>query len=327
MLASSRFTLVPGLVVLALLGFLGATLLGCAIGAHYLTCYLVKQDAERVGDLARFLLARSIPASYATLSFPATRVLHESTLTEVAAAADVVRVVLYDATGRVLWSDDATLIGRQFLRNRELDSALLGETESYIIRPGREEHQDTLRSFPRLVETYLPVRFPEDGPVVGVLEIYRHPPNFFEILDRGQGLVWVLGASGVLLLAAPLLVARRVVGSAAARGCSIPTARRDMTGTDIDGRPSEEFLRILLASLRDVVCTLARDGKIVSLNSAFETVTGWSRAEWLSRPFMELVHPDDAARVSETRARPDPREAPAGGGGARPLAGGGVHRG
>ena len=221
-------------------------------------------------------------------------------MTEVAAAADVVRVVLYDATGRVLWSDDATLIGRQFLRNRELDSALLGETESYIIRPGREEHQDTLRSFPRLVETYLPVRFPEDGPVVGVLEIYRHPPNFFEILDRGQGLVW--GSRCQRRIASRRPSPCRPPGGGECSGPRLLDTHgstRDMTGTDIDGRPSEEFLRILLASLRDVVCTLARDGKIVSLNSAFETVTGWSRAEWLSRPFMELVHPDDAARVSE----------------------------
>jgi two-component system, sensor histidine kinase and response regulator len=56
---------------------------------------------------------------------------------------------------------------------------------------------------------------------------------------------------------------------------------------------SEGQYRTLVESARDVIFTLSTDGTITSLNSAFETLTGWSRVEWLGKPFAPLVHPDD----------------------------------
>jgi len=32
---------------------------------------------------------------------------------------------------------------------------------------------------------------------------------------------------------------------------------------------------------------------VTSLNPAFETITGWSRADWIGKPFPSIVHPDD----------------------------------
>src|SRR5436853_6190148 len=98
-------------------------------------------------------------------------------MNDIAAADDVVRVGLYDAQARVLWSDDTTLIGRRFAHDNELRAALGGEIEAKIIRPGKEENEG-LRSFARIEEIYLPVRYARDGPVVGVLAIYRYPRRF-----------------------------------------------------------------------------------------------------------------------------------------------------
>ncbi|MGZ3798095.1 MAG: PAS domain S-box protein, partial [Pseudobdellovibrionaceae bacterium] len=39
----------------------------------------------------------------------------------------------------------------------------------------------------------------------------------------------------------------------------------------------------------------AEDGTLLSLNPAFEKVTGWSRAEWVGKSFHTLFHPDDLA--------------------------------
>ncbi len=61
-------------------------------------------------------------------------------------------------------------------------------------------------------------------------------------------------------------------------------------------RLSEEQYRTLVETSPDVIFTLSvDDGLIRSLNSAFEQMTGWSRHEWLCRPFLEIVHPDDRA--------------------------------
>ena len=62
-------------------------------------------------------------------------------------------------------------------------------------------------------------------------------------------------------------------------------------------RESEERYRKLINSARDVIFTISTDGKITSLNSAFEIFTGWSREEWLDRPFDELVAENDRTRA------------------------------
>ncbi len=56
---------------------------------------------------------------------------------------------------------------------------------------------------------------------------------------------------------------------------------------------SEELYRALFESSPDVVFILATDGTFSSLNKAFETVTGWSRAKWLGRAFTDIIHPED----------------------------------
>jgi PAS domain S-box-containing protein len=57
---------------------------------------------------------------------------------------------------------------------------------------------------------------------------------------------------------------------------------------------SEERYRNLVEAAPDVIYTVsAEDGSLTSLNPAFETLTGWSRAEWLGKSFVGIVHPDD----------------------------------
>lgn len=64
-------------------------------------------------------------------------------------------------------------------------------------------------------------------------------------------------------------------------------------------RESEERYRGLVDTARDVIFTLSADGKIKTLNPAFESITGWSRSEWIGRDFGPLVHPDDMSRAAE----------------------------
>lgn len=58
-------------------------------------------------------------------------------------------------------------------------------------------------------------------------------------------------------------------------------------------RESEERYRKLIDTAKDVIFRLTLDGKVASLNSAFEAVTGWTCDEWLGQDFAPLLHPDD----------------------------------
>jgi PAS domain S-box-containing protein len=49
----------------------------------------------------------------------------------------------------------------------------------------------------------------------------------------------------------------------------------------------------LMDQTRDVIYLLSTEGIILSLNQAFEHITGWKVSEWVGKPFMSLLHPGD----------------------------------
>ncbi|HEV3165280.1 MAG TPA: PAS domain S-box protein [Isosphaeraceae bacterium] len=64
-------------------------------------------------------------------------------------------------------------------------------------------------------------------------------------------------------------------------------------------RESENRYRGLVETAKVIIWALSADGRIESLNPAFEEITGWPRARWIGRPFTELVHTEDSHVASE----------------------------
>lgn len=63
--------------------------------------------------------------------------------------------------------------------------------------------------------------------------------------------------------------------------------------------PSERCYRLLLDLCRDVIFRLSRDFTILSLNSAFQVLTGWPSSEWLGKSFLHLFHHEDRPLLVE----------------------------
>ncbi len=192
---SQRFALLSFLCVLAI------TVLVCAASSAVLRRQLVAHDGAVIADLASRLFTSSVPAEFFAVSSGAPPAGAER-LREFARSEQVVRFMVYDTDGWVLWSDDASLTGHHFGENTKVAAALRGETIAEIDHPGAEGHHPTLRGFPRLEEVYVPVRYESNGPIVGVIELYRAPAALFAVLDQGVVVVWVLGgiAGAVLYL-------------------------------------------------------------------------------------------------------------------------------
>src|SRR5882762_6202467 len=192
---SQRFALLSFFCVLAI------TVLVCAASSAVLRRQLVAHDGAVIADLASRLFTSSVPAEFFAVSSGAPPAGAER-LREFARSEQVVRFMVYDTDGWVLWSDDASLAGHHFGENTKVAAALRGETIAEIDHPGAEGHHPTLRGFPRLEEVYVPVRYESNGPIVGVIELYRAPAALFAVLDQGVVVVWVLGgiAGAVLYL-------------------------------------------------------------------------------------------------------------------------------
>ncbi len=100
------------------------------------------------------------------------------------------------------------------------------------------------------------------------------------------------------------------LGPAVLRALDLNRARAEQARAQEQLRQSEARYRTLVDGVRDVIFALAPDGTIASLNPAFETITGFSRDEWLGRPFEQLVHSDDlplALELLSSVARGEPR--------------------
>jgi PAS domain S-box-containing protein len=74
-----------------------------------------------------------------------------------------------------------------------------------------------------------------------------------------------------------------------------------MTGHDDGPRAREPEFRID----RDLLATVDADGYFTSLNTAWERLLGWTRAELMSRPLIDFVHVEDRERTAEESARID----------------------
>src|SRR5213593_1898096 len=83
------------------------------------------------------------------------------------------------------------------------------------------------------------------------------------------------------------------LGSAVARALDLKRARAEHARAEEARRQGEERYRELVEGVRDVIFALSPDGKITSLNPAFEAILGWRRGEWIGSPFEQLVHPED----------------------------------
>ena len=58
-------------------------------------------------------------------------------------------------------------------------------------------------------------------------------------------------------------------------------------------RVSEQRYRAMVDAARDVIFTLTPNGRIASLNPAFEDITGWPVQDWLGRSFIRLIDSSD----------------------------------
>ena len=197
---AGRLTLLQKFSIVGVVSTLAITIVLCAAGTKFMGRHLVAHDAAMVGEHAALVVRQTIAETAFTQSATPDLSTFQRSIEPFSRDEGIVRVILYGAAARVLWSDDASLIGRDFTHHAEVGAALRGASTARIVYPDQEDHQQALAALGRLEEIYLPVRYRDGGPVVGVLELYRYPRPLFALLDRGLLAVWGLGTAGAVSL-------------------------------------------------------------------------------------------------------------------------------
>ncbi len=128
---------------------------------------------------------------------------------------DLARIKIWNAAGRIVYSDDHALIGSSPGESDDLRDALAGAPHpAEVITPAPNTETAGEVGLGRLVEVYVPLRFLAHGPPAGVFEIYLSYAPIAAAISSDQRTIALLVFLGLALLWAVLF---RIVASASRR--------------------------------------------------------------------------------------------------------------
>jgi signal transduction histidine kinase len=103
----------------------------------------------------------------------------------------VVAFILWRPDGRIVYSNETQLIGRQFPLGRGLRTALRGAIYATVIDRGAQSHMYAAPDWPeRLIETYSPIHAGTHGEVVGVAEFYQNTDELDQAMREARVRTW-----------------------------------------------------------------------------------------------------------------------------------------
>jgi len=114
---------------------------------------------------------------------------------------EVFRVKFYDTTGKIVWSDEPRLIGKDYPDDEELHEALDGKVSVEMgARKIEHEFEKGIAPEAEMLELYVPLLTESRHSVYGVAEIYKRPTAYLERRRNGLTLVWAGTLGGGLVL-------------------------------------------------------------------------------------------------------------------------------
>jgi two-component system sensor histidine kinase HydH len=174
--------------------------------SNFLNNHLFQREASISREFVQNILVAD--GSLEFLTRPNDAVLAErfrNTVEHLSSMRDVLRANVFGQDRTILWSSDPQLIGRRFADNDELDDAMKGEL---VVHAGRitastqqkREHEGLNPSIEFFVESYIPVKRPDGGQIVGVVELYKAPLALSEAINEGRVQVGLTALGSALLL-------------------------------------------------------------------------------------------------------------------------------
>jgi diguanylate cyclase (GGDEF)-like protein len=212
----ARLTLTGQVAVLSLvpivaLGFVLARVLQTQIVSRTLAD--AGQSAQLVARLGiqPWLTPRDL---HRGLSAQSIRTLDDQLRTR--SVSDLARIKIWNAAGRIVYSDDHSLIGRSLgSDDDDLHDALAGKPHpAAIVTPAPHTETAGEVGLGQLVEVYVPLRFARSGPPAGAFEIYLSYGPIAAAVGHDERTIALVVFLGLALLWAILY---RIVASASRR--------------------------------------------------------------------------------------------------------------
>lgn len=62
---------------------------------------------------------------------------------------------------------------------------------------------------------------------------------------------------------------------------------------------SERTYRLIAENMKDIIITVNEEGNVLYLSPSFEHILGFTADEFIGKPFLPIMHPDDARRINQ----------------------------
>jgi signal transduction histidine kinase len=131
---------------------------------------------------------------------PVDRAMLNSDLNETMLGQKIISLKVWDRTGRVLFSTDPDVIGKQFPIEEGLEVALTGSIFSEISVRNADEQKEHGQPLPRLIETYTPIHEDRTGKVIAVAEFYERPDELDRLAGEAQRSSWLRVAATMIAM-------------------------------------------------------------------------------------------------------------------------------
>jgi two-component system sensor histidine kinase HydH len=228
--------------------------------SHSLKTDLLEREWTATADFVRTEVQQNLrPSDFSSPQTDQARARFQRFYQQTVMMPEIMRVKIYDADMRVIWSDEQRLIGQRFEDNPGLVAAIAGSTtvnlkhasggENIYERPRRE-----------LVEVYVPVVFGAGSGVVGVVETYKEPTRVFANIRSARITVITACAAvaGVLFLSLFWIV-RRAARRIDAQHQSLEQHGRELTAANEELRSLQTQLvqAERMAAIGEVVTAVA----------------------------------------------------------------------
>jgi diguanylate cyclase (GGDEF)-like protein len=152
----------------------------------------------------------------------------------------VSRIKIWNAQGRLIYSDDLSQIGAQFPASDELNAALAGNRSSSISDLTQSENVDE-RRFGRLLEVYVPLQFAGQSAPSGAYEIYRPYAPIAATIDHDTRRIYLVLIIGLTVLW--VLLFRIMVGASRTMRRQVDKNRHQALHDALTELPNRTFFR------------------------------------------------------------------------------------
>ena len=247
-----------GVLSLVVVGLITTTF--CLVISHSLRQDLLDREWSTTADFIRTEAVHNLIASdFALPEHPAAQERFLLFYRRAVVMPEIVRVKIYDAAMRVVWSDEPRLVGQVFRENSQLSAALAGRT-TVVLEHDRKGENVYEPEGVDLVEVYVPIAFGEGASIVGVVETYKQPFRVFANIRRGRMTVLTTAiAGGVALYLCLFWIVRRAARRIESQRRALEGQTKELTAANDELRAVQHQLVASerMAAIGEVVAAVA----------------------------------------------------------------------